>query len=256
MAKIHENVLDILSQCWVEGNTLFLPNVQLDRKVYEAVNKVLVNMGGKWNRKAKGHVFQEDDDPAEMLEMVLLNQEVRDLKKEYQFFPTPQPIIERMCKLAELDKIGPATIVMEPSCGDGRIVDAIMEYHPGGLVCYELNTDMDKYLSGKPYAVEYLDFLTVTKEEICALGIDRVLMNPPFTRLQDIDHVLHAFKLMNKGGILVSVMCESTFFRSDRKTVAFRNFLEKHGAEVIKLDENAFKESGTKIKTRLVKIVK
>jgi len=213
-------------------------------------------MGGKWNRKAESHVFQEGDDPAEMLEAVLLNQEVRDLKKEYQFFPTPWPIIERMCKLAELDKIGPSSVVMEPSCGDGRIADAIMEYHPGGLVCYELNPDMNKYLSGKPYIVEYLDFLTVTKEEVGTLGIDRVVMNPPFTRFQDIAHVLHAFALLNDRGILVSVLCESTFFRSDKKAVTFREFLERHGAEVIELGENAFKESGTPIKTRLVKIVK
>lgn len=151
MAKIPEEVLDVLSQCRAEGNVLFLPDVQLDRKLYTEVNKVLEKMGGKWNRKEKGHVFS-DGDPAEMLEVVLLTQEVRDLKKEFQFFPTPKPVIDRLCELAELDKIGPATVVMEPSCGDGRMVDAIMEHHPGGLVCFELNPGMAKYLDGKPYA--------------------------------------------------------------------------------------------------------
>ena len=212
-------------------------------------------MGGKWNRKVRGHVF-EDGDPAEMLEVVLLTQEVRDLKKEVQFFPTPGPIIERMCELAELDKIGPATIVMEPSCGDGRIVDAMMKYHPGGVVCYELNTEMAKYLGGKPYAVEYLDFLTVEREELPALGVDRVVMNPPFTRHQDVDHILHAFDLMNEGGILVAVVSESPFFHSDMKSVVFRDFLREHNAEVYKLDAGAFRESGTEICTRLVKIRK
>ncbi len=189
MAKIPEGVLDVLSRCRVEGDTLFLPDVQLDRKLYVAVNKVLENMGGKWNRKARGHVF-EVGDPAEMLEVVLLTHEVRDLKKEFQFFPTPKPIIDRLCELAELDTIGPATVVMEPSCGDGRMADAILEYHPGGLVCYELNTDMEKFLSGKPYSVEYIDFMEVTRDELGALGVDRVVMNPPFTRLQDVDIVL------------------------------------------------------------------
>lgn len=256
MAKISENVLDILGQCNVEGSILFLPPVQLDRKDYVAVNKVIENMGGKWNRKAKGHVFQDGDDPAEMLEVVLLTQEVRDLKKEYQFFPTPKPIIDRLCKLAELEKIGPATVVMEPSCGDGRMVDAILEYHPGGLACYELNPDMAKHLDSKPYAVEYIDFLAVSREELGALGVDRVVMNPPFTKHQDIDHILHAFELMNDGGILASVVSESPFFRSDKKSVGFRTFLEEHNAEVYKLDAGAFHESGTEIPTRLVKIVK
>ena len=90
MAKIPENVLNVLGECRADGNLLYLPSVQLDRKTYTEVNKVLENMGGKWNRKAKAHVFAEDDDVAEMLENVLLTQEVKDLKREYQFFPTPR----------------------------------------------------------------------------------------------------------------------------------------------------------------------
>ena len=71
MAKIPENVLNVLGECRADGNLLYLPSVQLDRKTYTEVNKVLENMGGKWNRKAKAHVFAEDDDVAEMLENVL-----------------------------------------------------------------------------------------------------------------------------------------------------------------------------------------
>ena len=89
MAKIPENVLSVLGECRVEGNLLYLPSIQLDRKTYTEVKKVLENMGGKWNRKAKAHTF-EYDSVAEMLENVLLTQEVKDLKKEYQFFPTPE----------------------------------------------------------------------------------------------------------------------------------------------------------------------
>lgn len=40
---------------------------------------------------------------AEMLENVLLTQEVKDLKREYQFFPTPRAVAKRMCEMAELD---------------------------------------------------------------------------------------------------------------------------------------------------------
>ena len=68
MAKIPENVLNVLGECRADGNLLYLPSVQLDRKTYTEVNKVLENMGGKWNRKTKAHVFAEDDDVAEMLE--------------------------------------------------------------------------------------------------------------------------------------------------------------------------------------------
>ena len=57
MSKIADNILSILGECRVEGDTLFLPDRQLDRSTYQAVNKVLVNIGGKWDRRAKGHVF-------------------------------------------------------------------------------------------------------------------------------------------------------------------------------------------------------
>ncbi len=251
MAKIPENVLDILGQCRAEGNVLFLPDVQLDRKDYVAVNKVLENMGGKWNRKAKGHVFQNGDDPAEMLEAVLLTHEVRDLKKEHQFFPTPRPIAERLCEMAELDE---SSMVLEPSCGDGRLADVIMEHSPASLFCVEVNPDMVLRLDGKPYQVLWDDFLLVGQENVGR--VSRIVMNPPFTRHQDIDHILHAFELLSEGGILVSVVSESPFFRSDKKSVAFRAFLEEHDAEVYKLDAGAFRESGTEIITRLVKIVK
>ena len=50
MAKIPENVLNVLGECRADGNLLYLPSVQLDRKTYTEVNKVLENMGGKWNR--------------------------------------------------------------------------------------------------------------------------------------------------------------------------------------------------------------
>lgn len=121
-----------------------------------------------------------------------------------------------------------------------------------------LNEDGDahgsKYLSEKPYGVSYRDFLDVTKKEIGT--INRVVMNPPFTRHQDIDHVRHAYDLLDAGGILVAIMCESTFFRTDKKSVEFRDFLDSVYAQAIKLEPGAFRESGTDVVTRIVKIRK
>ena len=253
MAKIDEKVLDILGECRAEGNTLFLPNIQLDRKTYTAVNKVLEMMGGKWNRKAKGHVFQTDD-PAEVLETVLLTQEVTDRKKEFQFFPTPRAIAERMCELAELDDLDGDAVALEPSCGDGRLADVVLEHFAGKMLCVELNQEMERCLKDKPYHVSYCDFLDIQKADVG--HIDRIVMNPPFTRHQDIEHILHAFDLLDSGGILVSVACESPFFRTDKKSVLFREFLEENGAEIYWQAAGAFHESETEIVTRLVKIRK
>lgn len=70
MAKRIDNAtLAILSRVTTEGNNVYLTCGQLDRKQYKAVNEILENIGGKWNRKTKGHVFS--DDPNEKLESVI-----------------------------------------------------------------------------------------------------------------------------------------------------------------------------------------
>ena len=253
MSKIADNILSILVECRVEGNTLFLPDRQLDRSTYQAVNKVLVNIGGKWNRKAKGHVFA-DGDPTELLNNVLMTGETVDLKKQYQFFPTPRPVAERMCQMAELDD---TCIVLEPSCGKGDLADVVFKAGVKDLYCVELNMDMGRYLKAKPYtAMTGVDFLEFAKDTSIRHNWTRIVMNPPFTKQQDIDHILTAYNILTPGGILVSVVSESPFFWSNKKAIAFREFLSDHDAEMVRLDEGAFKESGTMVRTRIIKLRK
>lgn len=64
------------------------------------------------------------------------------------------------------------------------------------------------------------------------------------------------YDLLDAGGILVAIMCESTFFRTDKKSVEFRDFLDSVYAQAIKLEPGAFRESGTDVVTRIVKIRK
>ena len=74
---------------------------------------------------------------------------------------------------------------------------------------------------------------------------DRVIMNPPFARQQDIDHIYKAFDVLKSGGVLVSVISISPFFRTNRKSVEFKDWLSDVGAEITELSEGAFKDSGT-----------
>lgn len=59
---------------------------------------------------------------------------------------------------------------------------------------------------------------------------------------QDIDHVLHAYRFLVDGGRLNAIKSYSTIFRTNKKSIAFRQFLEEHHAFVIENDEKAFKE--------------
>lgn len=55
--KIADDVLTELSAAAIDGNQLFLTD-RMDRSLYQRVNKVIEAAGGKWNRKAKCHVFR------------------------------------------------------------------------------------------------------------------------------------------------------------------------------------------------------
>lgn len=243
MAKINSNVLDALSKCDVNGNLVVITE-KLDRNVYTSLNKVLETFGGKWNRKQKAHVF--DSDPSDLIESAMITGEFTDIKKELQFFATPPEIVEQMLELADINGV---CSVLEPSAGEGGIVDLIS--NPNRITCIEIYEPMAKLLKDRGYNTLCQDFLEYSMDTF-----DRIIMNPPFTRQQDIDHVLHAWSLLNEGGILVSVVSESCFFRSNKKAVDFRTFIDEHQLHVLDLDSGDFKVSGTMVKTRIIVLKK
>ena len=125
---------EVFDQCKIEGNNVYLPQ-QLDKKLYVQVNKALVGIGGKWNRKEKAHVFPSD--PSELLGRVQ-NGETINLKKEFQFFETPDELADRLVALA-FDPGYQLGAILEPSAGQGAIIDAIHRRDPDIKVwCFEL----------------------------------------------------------------------------------------------------------------------
>ncbi|XBX10732.1 class I SAM-dependent methyltransferase (plasmid) [Enterocloster clostridioformis] len=245
MKQIDDGVLNILSSCKVEEDIIYLPPTQLERVVYKQVNDVLEGIGGKWNRKRRGHVFQ-DGNAEELLESVLLSGSMINLKKDFQFFPTPRPLAQVMCSFALITS---ETNVLEPEVGRGDLADVIWEQEPQSLLGIELNRNMEACLKEKPYeTIVGQDFLKMKLEP----RYDRVVMNPPFARLQDIDHIYHAYGMLKPGGRLVAIVSESAFFRSDKKAVDFRSFMEQRQATNTVLESGTFKESGTMVRSRIL----
>lgn len=186
------------------------------------------------------------DDPVKIAERELIGQDLPG------FFPTPRPVIDRMLELAQIKN---HHRVLEPSCGKGDILDALREEYPElELHAIERNFTLADVLAAKGHAVEFADFLDHQG------SYDRILMNPPFENSLDAEHVQHAYALLAPGGRLVSVMCEGPFFRSDVKSVAFRDWLAVVGGEAEELPENAFQGKdafrATGVRTRLVTINK
>jgi hypothetical protein len=154
------------------------------------------------------------------------------------FFPTPGLVIDLMLQKAN---IKPGMSILEPSAGKGDIADSIKEVCPDcKLYLVELNNTLERILSSKGYDAANLDFLRYD------LGIqfDRILMNPPFEKEQDVDHVRHAYDLLKPGGRLVAIMGEHCFFGSESKCTEFREWLGAHG-ESEKLQEGSFTGAGS-----------
>ena len=241
MEKIGVDVLTVLSTVKIIGNNVKIMD-ELDRKLYLSVNKILERIGGKWNRKEKAHIF--DTDPTERLETVI-NSGMVDSKIKTGYFPTPPEIVKIMIQLLELQV---DDVILEPSAGQGHIADYLPK---DKLLLGEILPENRQILKEKGYKnIVFTDFL-----EYKFTGVNKIIMNPPFEKQADIDHVLHAYKHLNEGGILVSVMSNGVTFRDNLKTKNFRkNLLEN--AHIIKLPDESFKSSGTKVSTILIKIKK
>ena len=223
---------------------------QLDRKLYEKTNKALEALGGKWSRKASGHIFSSD--PRQQLESFADSGSVTVTRDG--FFRTPRPVVEQMIGLIGVT-IGMA---LEPSAGDGAIADVVAELYPDRsfIVCVEKSEQRAVTLKAKGYCHTFVeDFLAMNLFEFgYDSGFDRIFMNPPFENGQDIDHVLHAYSLLTASGAMAAIMSEGTFFRSDNKAKAFREWLASVDSRYWPLPEGTFRGSGTKVKARLVVI--
>lgn len=239
-AKLTPEIEAVLRASTITGNQLVLPAGRLERKLYEAVSKVIVNAGGKWNKSAKAHIF--DRDPRVKLNLALETGVAIDEKKKLQAFYTPQELAHRVALLADVH----GCIILEPSAGDGALAEACMKLGAARVDCFEINAGAAKILDSKGFSCGCIDFLSVNPNS--NFHYDRIVMNPPFTKKQDIKHVEHAMKFLAKGGKLTAVM---------QPNHAHEIAASLHGSRYVEIqgiDAGAFKKSGTTIATAIITI--
>ena len=241
--------IEVLQQCTVSGNNVKLPAIQLERKLYQDTAKALELIGGKW-KGGKVSAFEFKIDPTDLLSKIAGGTKV-NLKKEFQFFPTPQALAETMVYIAELQN---HHRILEPSAGHGAIlkeisksVDVAVDY----CELMDVNRTVLDSISVNATLVGH-DFMEIDE----SYKYDRIIANPPFKGNQDIEHIQKMYRLLNRGGMIVTLCSPHSKQSSNRKETEFREWLSDINAEVSDVPSGTFKESGTNIATILITIQK
>jgi protein-L-isoaspartate O-methyltransferase len=156
-----------------------------------------------------------------------------------QLFPTPADLAAEMVEIAGIE---PEHRVLEPSAGTGAILQAI---GPGpDKVAVEIDPRLIGHLAliSSGLYIHHADFLECNGD----LGtFDRILMNPPFERGADIEHIEHARKFLKPGGRLVAICANGP--RQQARLAPLATFWRV-------LPEGTFKQQGTMVSTVLLVI--
>lgn len=238
---------EVFALCSItDDHIVKLPNMILHPKTYNDVKSIIEKNGGRW-KGGKTQGFQFEFNPTDLFQKLHSGEDVNN-KKEFQFFATPVEVVDLMISKANLK---PTDILLEPSAGQGAIVDKVISLVKKVDMC-ELMPENRQILQNKGYEIQWGDFLDVNED----LKYDKIIANPPFTKNQDIDHVLKMYKHLNPGGRIVTIMSTTWLEGSQKKQGAFKEWLTEVGASYEVIKEGAFKKSGTGIKTVMVVIDK
>jgi len=163
------------------------------------------------------------------------------------YYPTPPEVVDLVLDEAGIE-VG--ITILEPSCGTGAFIARLLEMGimKQDITAVEWDYTLASYTEHE-YGIKVLmkDFMAWQPQQV----FDRIVMNPPFEKQQDIDHVTKAFSHLAVNGRLVSVMSLSWQFRDNVKSQQFRELMNQYGYH-LELPKDAFKSSGTGVASMIV----
>lgn len=166
------------------------------------------------------------------------------VSKDLQFYWSPDGVIAKALEFAGVNDIteyrNPVEplCILEPSCGDGRILDMVAKrgHRSLGIEYHAVRADQAK---AKGHAVLAANFLECPPKA----EFDVVVMNPPFYGRHYVKHVRHALKFLKPGGTLVSILPATAQYDHKELEGVWRD-----------LPVGSFAEAGTNVPTGLLRI--
>jgi hypothetical protein len=245
MSTYDDPVLQNISLMTPEGNKLLLPTDVIFEN-YNDVKKTLTQCLGKY----KNNAF-EFPVPADVIQSKILSGEIKNLKKELQFFGTP-PATGQLLIDQIIGMCGPGYRMLEPSAGQGALIPLLQDFRPDmeitAIEYGEINYAVLQSMGfNDKVTLIHGDFLATTVEEIGQF--DLIIANPPFNKGQEVDHIMHMWKLLKAGGQLISMSSPSFKTNTNKKYTAFKEWLDDREVLSFPVEAGAFKSSGTNIET-------
>ncbi len=177
--------------------------------------------------------------------------------KDFGAFMTSPTVAAQVVELA---RIMQGDRVLEPSAGKAAIAGRARD-EGGTVTCIEIQPGLAHELRViHGFAdVRQADFLTLEPRHFAPF--DKVVMNPPFDRGRDCDHVRHAYQFLKPGGVLVAVMSARAEWSEDKRHKALHRIIDKCTAiygnrKWIDLPAGSFAHAGTNVNTVLLAIRK
>jgi hypothetical protein len=181
-----------------------------------------------------------------------------DVAKDLQYYPSPAAVITEALDRAGIYKPDPyrpdahtAKRVLEPSCGDGRILDEIAKRGHVGFG-YEIHAERARQARQKNHAVQVANFLEVPPSP----EFDVVVMNPPFYGRHYAKHVRHAYRFLKPGGVLVAILPATAEYDHNELDDLKSDQPRYRGETWRDLPVGSFAESGTNVPTGILQLFK
>jgi hypothetical protein len=126
------------------------------------------------------------------------------VSKDLAYYPTPAKVVDEIIARAYIRS---DDRVLEPSCGCGRILDALAK-RGNPVLGIEVDPGRAAQARAKGHAVVTGNFLDMPP----TADFDRVVMNPPFCSRHYIKHVRHALRFLKPGGVLISILPATAWY--------------------------------------------
>jgi len=174
--------------------------------------------------------------------------------KDLAFYSTPDAVVGRLLGNLHLPK---GARVLEPSAGTGDIVRPLM--------ALGYRVDAIEIDPGRVSALRHHRGLTVYAGNFLQMPArseyDAVVMNPPFSGVHWIQHVVHAFDWLAPNGVLLAILPVTAEIGDSAKHKAFRKWAKEryagHGSLYFtSLPPESFASSGTRINTVILELHK